>query len=468
MYQIVYNEVTEEEYKVAVTELNQLQYFGDIELIYKMPRIQTVLGFSVIERSIEFLYNAPYFDNEDMDVYEVIILAMKSRIVNFQSKAVVIQADQKSKHIHFILSGRFQVIQKLSNGTFIQIDLLEKGDYFGHINILNYDSEVPESNNSIYVYSMLPSECLQIHENDILSLPKRVQTRLKEYSPPYPEEKDLLQEYKDCLKQNIKQKEIVQDFLIRQNKPTTSTFSNEFIGVLKNNIKNAHQKIEVIKELAKSPNSYRFCDAISNDSPSKNTMFQIKPNQCRGSSQSQSMRTKIKDFNMNSSKRESFSLGSRIQSTFDQNATQQNPISTFSVRFQNQVDQVQIEDRKMTLSQEAIERIAKGQTYTAKEVQKRDTSRSKIMMKNYIDEQKTIYQNIQSASQQFNCLKKDKLFQQHASQFLPVLNSKIDKHERSQKLLETITKKETKISMKRRDTQLMIRRSSLDINNYNL
>jgi len=51
------------------------------------------LGFSQIERSIEFLYNAPYFDNEDMDIYEVIVLAMKSRIVNFQSKAVVVHAE---------------------------------------------------------------------------------------------------------------------------------------------------------------------------------------------------------------------------------------------------------------------------------------------------------------------------------------------------------------------------------------
>ena len=95
-----------------------------------------------------------------MDIYEVIVLAMKSRIVNFQSKAVVIQAEQRSKHIYFILSGWFQVILRLSNGTYIQIDVLEKGDYFGHFNILNYDSEVPESNNCIYVYSILPSECL--------------------------------------------------------------------------------------------------------------------------------------------------------------------------------------------------------------------------------------------------------------------------------------------------------------------
>ena len=99
------------------------------------------------------------------------------------------------------------MIKKLSNGTFIQIDILEKGDYFGHMNILNYDSQVEDNN--IYVYSLLPSECMKIHENDILSLPKKLLTKLKEHLPPYPDEKELLEEFNDHLKDHMQKKEIV-------------------------------------------------------------------------------------------------------------------------------------------------------------------------------------------------------------------------------------------------------------------
>lgn len=65
------------------------------------------LGFSDIERSIEFLYNVPYFAGEDMDIYEVIILAMKAHTQQFHSKTVVVSGNKKSKNIYFILSGKF-------------------------------------------------------------------------------------------------------------------------------------------------------------------------------------------------------------------------------------------------------------------------------------------------------------------------------------------------------------------------
>ena len=85
---------------MSITDVHNLGYFGNIELIYKIPRIQTVvanaksvvlrypksyymnelrqIGFSDIERIIDYLYNAPYLDSEEMDIYEIIMLAMKT------------------------------------------------------------------------------------------------------------------------------------------------------------------------------------------------------------------------------------------------------------------------------------------------------------------------------------------------------------------------------------------------------
>lgn len=84
---------------------------------------------------------------------------------------------------------------RMSTNKHIQIDTLEPPDYFGHLPILNYDSEVPASNTQLFIYSSLPSVCLKVHENDILALPKRVQQNMKEYAPPYPEEEVLVREY---------------------------------------------------------------------------------------------------------------------------------------------------------------------------------------------------------------------------------------------------------------------------------
>ncbi len=42
-----------------------------------MNKLQGI-GFSDIEKIIDFLYNAPYLAEEDMDIYEVIVLAMKA------------------------------------------------------------------------------------------------------------------------------------------------------------------------------------------------------------------------------------------------------------------------------------------------------------------------------------------------------------------------------------------------------
>lgn len=87
-------------------------YFGNIELIYKISRIQTVvanaktvvlrypksyymnelrrIGFSDIERIIDYLYNAPYLASEEMDIYEIIVLAMKTQTVEFHSKQLAL------------------------------------------------------------------------------------------------------------------------------------------------------------------------------------------------------------------------------------------------------------------------------------------------------------------------------------------------------------------------------------------
>ena len=62
------------------------------------------------------------------------------------------------------------------------------------MNILNFDSQIAACSDT-YIYSMLPCECLKIHENDILSLPKKVLNKLKEYLPPYPEEGEILEEF---------------------------------------------------------------------------------------------------------------------------------------------------------------------------------------------------------------------------------------------------------------------------------
>ncbi len=77
------------------------------------------LGFSEIEKCIDFLHTAPYFDGDDMDMQDVVNLAMKSQVVNFHSKEIAVRPEVRSKYVYFILNGRFQVIAKLAGGTFI-------------------------------------------------------------------------------------------------------------------------------------------------------------------------------------------------------------------------------------------------------------------------------------------------------------------------------------------------------------
>eukprot|EP00347_Sterkiella_histriomuscorum_P005212 403357465 len=325
------------------------------------------LGFSDIEKSIEFLYNVPYFANEDMDIYDVIILAMKAQIVQFHSKTVVVQAEKRSKHIYFIMNGRFQVIQRLSNGKFIQIDILEKGDYYGHMNILNYDSEIPLSNNNQYVYSLLPSECLMIHENDILSLPKRVIQRLKQFSPPYPEEKELLAEFKDCLKEKIRDKNIIHNFLVKQDKPIANNFQKEFADIIKNQIQNNHNQIQLIQnlQLDKSPLSYKISDTDTNSSP-----YTIHTQNLRQSQSQKDIKRNlmIKDFNMqklsqtNSSnklgnlehlslfKANSQQVLKKQTSNFNQTSTQLGNYQTLGSRLLQQFSTQNLNPQKRTLN----------------------------------------------------------------------------------------------------------------------
>ena len=75
------------------------------------------MGFSQIEKCVEFLSSSQYFD--DISMQDIINIAMKCQIENFHSKQVVIRNDIKPKYIYFILNGKFQVIHKLSNGKFI-------------------------------------------------------------------------------------------------------------------------------------------------------------------------------------------------------------------------------------------------------------------------------------------------------------------------------------------------------------
>jgi hypothetical protein len=67
------------------------------------------------------------------------------------------------------------------------------------MNMLNFDSDL-EDQCPLYIFSTMPCECLKIHENDIVVLPKRILSKLKEYIPPYPEEKELIEKYNKFLK----------------------------------------------------------------------------------------------------------------------------------------------------------------------------------------------------------------------------------------------------------------------------
>lgn len=44
IYSIHYNTITEDEYKVATLKLHCLDYFGDLELLYRLPRMQTAIA----------------------------------------------------------------------------------------------------------------------------------------------------------------------------------------------------------------------------------------------------------------------------------------------------------------------------------------------------------------------------------------------------------------------------------------
>ena len=114
------------------------------------------------------------------------------------------------------------------------------------MNMLNFDSDL-EKQCPIFIFSMIPSECIKIHENDITALPKRIYNKLKEYIPPYPDEKDLIEQFNKYLKRDFKQKEIVTDFLNIPNHQTQ--FAKNWYDILKTQMNTTHNQLEQIANL---------------------------------------------------------------------------------------------------------------------------------------------------------------------------------------------------------------------------
>lgn len=135
--QIAYNEVREEEYGQVLMELGVLDYFGNIEIIYEIPRLQQAvashttntqgtyclrfsrtaynvhlraLGFSDIELVIDQYRKLAYFRSTLLPLSDLISIALKSTVEQFPIAQLVMAPGDKSKFIYFVLSGSFQVI----------------------------------------------------------------------------------------------------------------------------------------------------------------------------------------------------------------------------------------------------------------------------------------------------------------------------------------------------------------------